>query len=132
MLLSEVLPYPALKVLTSLPWHRDQAELLEYAESIGLIPDFDSLPSSKANNGHSRHRYLLARCWDMHRRHDITGGGAANGRAHHHLVAFSDHILNGARHIGEGTAGLGGPSFVVFEAANVGKARIMVGPVGGG
>src|SRR2546421_2164220 len=132
MLLSEVLPYPALKVLTSLPWHRDQAELLEYAESIGLIPDFNSLPSSKADNGHSRRRYLLASCWNMHRRHDITSVGAANGRAHHHPVAFSDHVLNGAMHIGESAEGLGGPSFVVFEAANVGKARIMVGPVGSG
>jgi hypothetical protein len=31
----------------------------------------------------------------------------------------------------EGVAGFNDPSFVVFEGANVGKARIMVDPVRG-
>src|SRR5258707_9232411 len=105
-------------MVTGLPWHRNQVELLEQAETIRLVPDFDSLPSSKADDGDPGHRHLLASCGDMHRRHDITAVGATPRRAHHHLVSFSDQVFNRDMEVREGTAGLGDKSFVVCEGAN--------------
>src|SRR5215467_2494869 len=42
------------KVLSRLPWRRNQAELLQEAQSIPLLPVFKELPSSQAGDGDAR------------------------------------------------------------------------------
>jgi len=50
--------------LTALPHRRYQTELLERAKIITLLPGFDGLPSSKAEDGDDRHGDRLASCGD--------------------------------------------------------------------
>jgi hypothetical protein len=119
------------KILPSLLRRRDQAELLENAEAIRLVPDFDSFPSRKTADAHPSHRYLLACCGELHRRRrEITGVGPTPAIAHHYLVSFGDQILNRHMEVGVGAADLGEPLCVVSDGANVGDIRIMVDPVG--
>src|SRR5437016_384998 len=70
-------------VLSSLSRRREQAMLLENAETIRLVPDFDSPPPSKTDDAHPSRCYLLAGCGELHRRrHEITGVGSTPGIAH--------------------------------------------------
>jgi hypothetical protein len=53
------------------------------------------------------------------------------GPARHYFVCFSDLVLTYDLKIGKEAPALGDPAFVVFAAANIGSARIMVYVIGG-
>src|SRR5258707_4555264 len=117
--------------ITSLPWHRDHAELLQETQGIPLEPGFDGLPSSKADDADTRHRHLLASRRESYRRNEITGVGATKCPARRHLVSFSDQVFNRNMEVGESAEALSDPPFVIFVGANVGGARIVIDEVEG-
>src|SRR5215469_7027993 len=90
------------KILAGLPWHRDQAKLLEQAEPIHLVPDFHELAFGYTGDGDSCDSYLLAGRGVRHWSPDITSVSAMSCQAHHHLVSFRDHVLNRDMKVGEG------------------------------
>src|SRR5260370_33567054 len=119
------------KVLPGLPRRRDQAELLEHAEPVYLVPDFHELVVGYAGDGDSCQSYLLAGRGVRTRCQDITGVGASTCHAHNYLVPFSDQVINRDMKVRESFEDPGDPSFVFFAGANLGKARIMEDEVGG-
>ncbi len=68
-------------VLAGLSWCRDQAELVQEAHDIPLVPVFKELPSRRVGDGDARHRHLPASRGNRHRRHHSTGVGATKGPA---------------------------------------------------
>ncbi|SRR6266487_2547187 len=119
------------KVLPGLPRRRDQAELLEQAEPIHLVPDFHELAVGYAGDGDSCDSYLPAGRGVRARCQDITGVGATSCHAHNYLVPFSDQVLNREMKVREGMEDPGDPLFIFFAGANLGQARIMEEEVGG-
>src|SRR5215471_21719275 len=93
------------KVLSRLPWRRNQAELLQEAQGIPLLPVFKELPSRRVGDGDARHRHLPARRGKRHRCHQSTSVGATKCPACHHPVPFSDQIFNREMKVWEGVAG---------------------------
>jgi len=77
-------------VLAGLFWCRDQAELLEQAEPVYLVPDFHELAVGYAGDGDSCDGDVPAGRGVRRWRPDITGIGASTCHAHHHLVFFRE------------------------------------------
>ena len=68
-------------VLAGLSWCRNQAELVQEAHDIRLVPVFKELPSRRVGDGDARHRHLPARRGKRLRCHHSTDVGATKGPA---------------------------------------------------